>query len=162
MEETVLQIYSLFARASGLALNGNLLIMLGIGLSACVLGIEVACIVMLIRKLSHAKRERDDEGGAGNFAMLAFSSVSIPFAAEHILALMVALNALAALIFMILALTVRSKGFDYASARNSAELSEGLTFLMDANANRPRLLEVFTDAQEDSAILKQFYNTSKT
>lgn len=57
---------------------------------------------------------------------------------------------------------VCSRGFDYAAARNSAELSEGLTFLMDANANRPRLLEVFTDAQEDSAILKQFYNTSKT
>lgn len=52
---------------------------------------------------------------------------------------------------------VRSRGFSYHAARNAMELAEGIAALMDRDAAEPRLLEVFTDAQTDADLLKQFY-----
>lgn len=55
---------------------------------------------------------------------------------------------------------VRSRGFDYASVRNEEELTAGISFLLDESTDSPRLLEVFTDAQADAALLKQFYDNN--
>ena len=55
---------------------------------------------------------------------------------------------------------VRSRGFGYSAARNAEELAEGIDYLMQADADRPLLLEVFTDAAEDAALLRDFYNNN--
>ncbi len=54
----------------------------------------------------------------------------------------------------------RSCGFAYHAARQESELRSGIDFLLREEADRPQLLEVFTDAQADAAILKQFYNNA--
>lgn len=54
----------------------------------------------------------------------------------------------------------RSCGFTYRAAHQEAELVSGIDFLLSEKANSPRLLEVFTDAQADAAILKQFFNNA--
>ncbi len=54
----------------------------------------------------------------------------------------------------------RSCGFAYRAARHETELVSGIDFLLNEEADSPRLLEVFTDAQADAAILKQFYNNA--
>lgn len=54
----------------------------------------------------------------------------------------------------------RSCGFAYRAVRREAELLYGIDFLLREDADSPQLLEVFTNAQEDAAILKQFYNNA--
>ena len=58
-EEKMIQTHSLTALAAETLLGGDLLILLGIALAACVLGIQVACIVILIKKLVRAGKDRD-------------------------------------------------------------------------------------------------------
>lgn len=126
----MLQIHALSA-TSGQLFGGNFLILLGIALSACVLGIQVACIVTLIKKLSQAKREKeriDNENGRGFHSQygFAFLGAALPFSAEGILAIAVGLNALAALVLVLTVIILRAKGYDYTSAGNSDAEEEEL------------------------------------
>ena len=115
----MLQIHSLMASASGTLLDGNFLILLGIALAACVLGIQVACIVILIKKLMQAGKDQDRLDGQENrdsyseFGIMAMGASVLPMSAEGILGIAVALNALAALVFVILVGVVRSRGYDF-------------------------------------------------
>ncbi|MBR7098247.1 MAG: hypothetical protein IKC59_02435, partial [Clostridia bacterium] len=120
----MLQIHAHSLAASGQLFGGNFLILLGIALSACVLGIQVACIVTLIKKLSHAKREKermDNEDGRGFHSQygVAFLGAALPFSAEGILAIAVGLNALAAVVLVLTVVILRAKGYDYTSAGNA-------------------------------------------
>ena len=122
----MLQIHSLAASASGQLFSGNFWILLGIALSACVLGIQVACIVMLVRKLMQAKREKErieneENGGFHSQYAAAVLGAAIPISAEGILAVAVGLNALAALVFVILVIAFRAKGYDYAASSDASE-----------------------------------------
>ena len=121
----MLQIHSLMASASGTLLDGNFLILLGIALAACVLGIQVACIVILIKKLMQAGKDQDRLDGQENrdsyseFGIMAMGASVLPMSAEGILGIAVALNALAALVFVILVGVVRSRGYDFAAFAKS-------------------------------------------
>ena len=50
----------------------------------------------------------------------------------------------------------------YLSAHNTDELCAGLETITDKAAQRPILLEVFTDAEEDKRVIKYFMNHIKT
>lgn len=50
----------------------------------------------------------------------------------------------------------------YLSAHNISELRYGLETIMEQNTQRPILLEVFTDAEEDKRVMKDFMNYIKT
>ncbi len=121
----MLQTHSLMASASGTLLDGNFLILLGIALAACVLGIQVACIVILIKKLMQAGKDQDRLEGQENrdsyseFGIMAMGASVLPLSAEGILGIAVALNALAALVFVILVGVVRSRGYDFAAFARS-------------------------------------------
>lgn len=53
-----------------------------------------------------------------------------------------------------------SCGFAYRAARHETDLISCIDFLLSEGADSPRLLEVFTDAESDAAILKQFYDNA--
>ena len=52
---------------------------------------------------------------------------------------------------------VSSTDYKYYSATNEKELEEGLNKLI-SKENQPIILETFTDANQDSKILKKFYS----
>lgn len=52
-------------------------------------------------------------------------------------------------------------GFTYLSAHNQEEMDEATLKLVDANSLSPILLEVFTDKDEDTQLLKDYYNNLK-
>jgi len=124
MEETMLQIQSLLASVQIPLFSGNFLILLGIALSACVLGIQVACIIILAKKLRLAKRESERMEGQDNldsyseYGIAAIGASILPMSVEGILSIAVGLNALAALVLVILVISVRSSGYDYASIKD--------------------------------------------
>jgi hypothetical protein len=102
-EVTVLQNLSNFMLSSNLFSAGNLWILLGIVVAACVLGVEVACIAILVKKMQTARRarmlreEEEDRSGYGQFAAIAFSMVMLPFSAATVLIALAGLVALAAM-----------------------------------------------------------------
>lgn len=54
------------------------------------------------------------------------------------------------------------RGFSYLSARNAAQLDAAMAqFTASEPSDRPVLLEVFTDKEEDARILKNYYHTLK-
>jgi len=120
----MLQIQSLLASVQIPLFSGNFLILLGIALSACVLGIQVACIIILAKKLRLAKRESERMEGQDNldsyseYGIAAIGASILPMSVEGILSIAVGLNALAALVLVILVISVRSSGYDYASIKD--------------------------------------------
>ena len=124
MEETMIQIQSLFALSGVPFLSGNFPILLGIALSACLLGIQVACIIVLAKKLRFARREsermegRDSHNSYSEYGIAAIGASFLPLSIEGILSIAVALNALAALVLVILVGSVRSSGYDYATLKD--------------------------------------------
>ncbi len=137
------QTHSLMASASGTWQGGNFLILLGIALAACVLGIQVACIVILIKKLNQAVKDQDRMAGQENrdsyseFGVLAMSASALPVSAEGILGIAVALNALAALVFVILVGVVRSRGYDFAAFVKSKKKAESEEAEASATVSAP-------------------------
>ena len=55
----------------------------------------------------------------------------------------------------------RERGFEYRSAHNEEELKAGITALTDTEAQRPVMLEVFTDKSTDVRLLKEYYRLLK-
>ena len=53
----------------------------------------------------------------------------------------------------------RQSGTDYQKATNAEELRRGIDWLLAPDDNRPRLLEVFTDADADSEELQAYYSS---
>lgn len=47
----------------------------------------------------------------------------------------------------------------YMKADNDEEMQIGMVTLLTSSSNRPMLLEVFTDAQEDAKVLEEYYRT---
>lgn len=127
----MLQIQTLLTSTHGTLLGGNFLILLGITLAACVLGIQVACIVTLIKKLSQAGKERERLEGQeshesySEFGFAAIGASVLPMSAEGILTIAIGLNVLTAIVFVILVAVVRGKGYDFAAfGRDSEENAE--------------------------------------
>ncbi len=120
----MLQIQSLFALSQAPVFSGNFLLLLGIALSACVLGVQVACIVVLAKKLRYARREsermegQDSHDSYSQYGIAAIGASFFPMSVEGILTIAVALNALAALILVILVISVRSNGYHYATVKD--------------------------------------------
>ncbi|MDR2970124.1 MAG: 2-succinyl-5-enolpyruvyl-6-hydroxy-3-cyclohexene-1-carboxylic-acid synthase [Tannerellaceae bacterium] len=56
---------------------------------------------------------------------------------------------------------VRERGFCYTAVRNADELAESLPDFTAQDAERPMLLEVFTDKEEDILLLKKYYHQLK-
>ena len=118
------QIQSLFALSQAPVFSGNFLILLGIALSACVLGVQVACIVVLAKKLRFARREgermegQDSHNSYSQYGMAAIGASLFPMSVEGVLTIAVALNALAALVLVILVISVRSSGYNYATMKD--------------------------------------------
>ncbi len=115
-----MQSLAIFAQSLATATSGKTWIFAGIALAACILGIEIACIVILIRKMLAAKRIRraeEDEGDWGGSAYAAALLLpAITFSAETVLAALVLLCALAALLLVALVIVFRSLGYDFVSA----------------------------------------------
>lgn len=55
----------------------------------------------------------------------------------------------------------RERGFEYRSVHNEEELKAGITALTDTEAQRPVMLEVFTDKSTDVRLLKEYYRLLK-
>lgn len=55
----------------------------------------------------------------------------------------------------------RERGFEYRSAHNEEELEAGIATLTDTEAQRPVMLEVFTDKSTDVRLLKEYYRLLK-
>ena len=142
----MIQIQSLFALSGVPFLSGNFPILLGIALSACLLGIQVACIVVLAKKLRLAKREsermegRDNHNSYSEYGIAAIGASFLPLSIEGILSIAVALNALAALVLVILVGSVRSSGYDYATLKDLTAKKK------KAERKVPRYVEVEEDA----------------
>ena len=158
-EDMMVNFHSLTMLWQSAAPGGNFLILVGIALAACILGVQVACIVALAKKLAQAGRDQERQEGQdnrdsySNFAVAAMSMSSISFSAEGILTIAVGLNALAAVVFLILVFTVRSRGYDFAahssrkekSAKRSEETAE------KAPETAPRMAPAATVANADTA-----------
>jgi len=50
---------------------------------------------------------------------------------------------------------------DYMKAKSMKELKKGIEKLVDSKSRRPMLLEVFTDADEDARVVKDYYESLK-
>ena len=121
-------IQSLTMLEQGIARRGDSLILMGIALAVCILGVQVVCIIALAKKLARAGREQGREDGGDNrnsyseFGFAAIGMAAFPFSVESILTVLVGLNALAAGVFLILVIAVRSKGYDFvAQSKKIAE-----------------------------------------
>lgn len=118
------QIQSLFALSQAPVFSGNFLLLFGIALSACLLGVQVACIVVLAKKLRFARREsermegQDSRDSYSQYGIAALGASLFPMSVEGVLAIAVALNALAALVLVILTISVRSSGYNYATVKD--------------------------------------------
>jgi topoisomerase-4 subunit A len=114
------QSLAIFAHSLATATGGKTWIFAGIALAACILGIEIACIVILIRKMisaSRIRRAEEDEGDWGGSAYAAALLLpAITFSAETVLAALVLLCALASLVLAVLVVVFRSLGYDFVSA----------------------------------------------
>ena len=53
----------------------------------------------------------------------------------------------------------KSYGVEYLSARNEVEMEEGIQLLLQKECSRPLLLEVFTDTETDTQVLKDYYRS---
>jgi 2-succinyl-5-enolpyruvyl-6-hydroxy-3-cyclohexene-1-carboxylate synthase len=53
----------------------------------------------------------------------------------------------------------KSYGVEYLGARNEVEMEEGIQLLLQKESSRPLLLEVFTDAETDTQVLKDYYRS---
>jgi 2-succinyl-5-enolpyruvyl-6-hydroxy-3-cyclohexene-1-carboxylate synthase len=53
----------------------------------------------------------------------------------------------------------KSYGVEYLSAHNEVEMEEGIQLLLQKESSRPLLLEVFTDAETDTQVLKDYYRS---
>lgn len=95
---------------------------IGIAVAACVLGVEVACIGILIRKLLHARklRQMEDEQEAEHrytdYAAVLLGAATVSVSAESVLSVLVILAAVAAAVFLILLAVFRARGYDYVSS----------------------------------------------
>ncbi len=54
---------------------------------------------------------------------------------------------------------VKSMGWDYMSIRSEADIAPAVTALTAPGADKPLLVEAFTDAAADAALLREFYQT---
>lgn len=54
-----------------------------------------------------------------------------------------------------------SHDIGYLSARNAGELSRHMETFLYSGTNRPLLFEVFTDAEEDAAVMREYYSLFK-
>lgn len=110
--------------------GANLWIFVGIALSACVLGAEVACICILIRKLLQARRreemreKQEEQSGYSHYAALFITMVAVPFTAQTVLTLLIGLVALAAIVLLVLLIVFRACGYDYVAADQLREILE--------------------------------------
>lgn len=99
---------------------------------ACLLGAEIACIWILCSKVKKARadksRREDGTSSDGNFhsyALTGFMLLGAVSRASYIaLAVLSALCALAALVFAVLVIVFRAKGYDYVALRRLDEKAE--------------------------------------
>ncbi|MBE6634082.1 MAG: hypothetical protein E7620_07065, partial [Ruminococcaceae bacterium] len=113
----MIQHLSMFTQASSHWMGSNLWLLIGIAVAACVLGIQVACISILIRKVKQAKIEKlareEEERRESYRAPMLLAAASVPFSAELVLAILLGLSAVASVVFLVLLIAVRSKGYDF-------------------------------------------------
>ena len=105
-----MQILSVLMQSADFFAGANLWIYVGIALAACVLGVEVACICMLVRKVRQARRRRrlmeeeEEQSGYSHYAAALLTVAAIPFNVQTVLALLIGLVALAAIVLLVLLL----------------------------------------------------------
>ena len=139
-----MQILSVFMQSAGLFSGGNLWIYVGLALAACVLGVEVACICLLVRKLRRASRrrrileEQEEQSGYTHYNYAAFfAAAALPLTAQGVLALLIGLVALGALVLLVLLIAVRAAGYDFVSADQLREIRQARASEPPAAAPEP-------------------------
>ena len=123
-----MQILSVLMQSADFFAGANLWIYVGIALAACVLGVEVACICMLVRKVRQARRRRrlmeeeEEQSGYSHYAAALLTVAAIPFNVQTVLALLIGLVALAAIVLLVLLIVYRACGYDYVAADQLREI----------------------------------------
>ncbi len=110
-----------FVLSAGLASVGNAWVLIGIAVAACVLGIQVACIGILIRKMlaasgkNHSIESEEESHEHRDYAAVLAIGAATSFVAETVLILLSVLVAIASVVFLVLLIVCRVKGYDFAA-----------------------------------------------
>ncbi len=165
-----MQNLSLFVQSVSLLASGNLWVFAGIAAAACILGIEVACIWILIRKFMRAKirlrqaEEEENQRNYSQYAAVAFGMAAVSLTAETVLTVLSILVAIGALLLLVLLVVFHFCGYDYVSAeflrekqiRDNTDRAYEPEMIPENPVPAPETLELIEEQTEDAAVAEVF------